>query len=234
MFKVIMAAFVATFAMSAHAAEIYVDRYTDTGETYIVVDGETVAGDAYKFRLAIQDAKSVTDTETEQVITYDEDGNAIYSFTSKQIPVEFSRDVYLTGPGGNANEGFDMAIAARVNDLTTIAAGECVSACSTIWMGGTTRILEDDKSRVGFHLAYYPDGAYTFENHKDNFGWVGIQDLIGNLSLYSIATDFAFGIQKPMLFLLGMMEFSSHKTLFWITKENLHIIGVYPPEVIWE
>ena len=101
-------------------------------------------------------------------------------------------------------------------------------------MGGVDRtIARAIPSRVGFHFSFLPNSAREFNNLKENRGWIGVQDNVSVLATYSLLQEFVFGIEKPVPFLLGMMG-STHQTLFWITNDNLHIIGQTPPPVEFE
>jgi hypothetical protein len=75
--------------------------------------------------------------------------------------------VTLAGPGGKLAEGLKIGNTIRVHSYTTVAAGECASACSLIWLAGTARYVLAAGS-LGFHAAYVLDGASVHENVQAN------------------------------------------------------------------
>ena len=107
-------------------AEITVHEY-DTGETFILVEGEILEGDEVKF-------KKLVIRHNPGIIHLDSiGGDAI----SAKLMGEIIRE-----------RGIDTAISA--NDY-------CSSACVDVFLGGVVRYLEesrDDNSRLGFHASY--------------------------------------------------------------------------------
>ncbi|MGZ8273081.1 MAG: hypothetical protein ACXWUM_04140 [Burkholderiaceae bacterium] len=66
--------------------------------------------------------------------------------------------VRLTSPGGRVVEARDLADTIRERGLTTIAAGNCASACTVIFMAGRDRLL-GPAGNIGFHRYRSPDPA---------------------------------------------------------------------------
>jgi len=59
--------------------------------------------------------------------------------------------------GGKAGSGRCTGLLIRRYKFNTIAIGHCVSACSSMWLGGVTRKLSGPKSYVGLHGTYNAD-----------------------------------------------------------------------------
>jgi len=66
--------------------------------------------------------------------------------------------VFLYSTGGNADAGYDVGELIRQRGLATIIKGSCASSCSRMWLGGVTRVLEGQNSRVGLHGNYDGNG----------------------------------------------------------------------------
>lgn len=66
--------------------------------------------------------------------------------------------VRLTSPGGRVVEARDLADIIRARGLTTVADGNCASACTVIFMAGRDRLLAPAGS-IGFHRYRSPDPA---------------------------------------------------------------------------
>ena len=66
--------------------------------------------------------------------------------------------VRLTSPGGRVVEARDLADIIRARGLTTVADGNCASACTVIFMAGRDRLLAPAAS-IGFHRYRSPDPA---------------------------------------------------------------------------
>jgi hypothetical protein len=64
--------------------------------------------------------------------------------------------IRLTSPGGRVVEARDLADIIRSRGLTTVAAGNCASACTVIFMAGRDRLLAPAGS-IGFHRYRSPD-----------------------------------------------------------------------------
>jgi hypothetical protein len=64
--------------------------------------------------------------------------------------------IRLTSPGGRVVEARDLADIIRSRGLDTVAAGNCASACTVIFMAGRERLLAPAGS-IGFHRYRSPD-----------------------------------------------------------------------------
>jgi len=69
-----------------------------------------------------------------------------------------TRTVVLDSPGGNVHEARGLARVIRDNALDTLVTGNCSSACTIAFIGGTRRFLARD-ARLGFHR-YRIDADY--------------------------------------------------------------------------
>ena len=84
---------------------------------------------------------------------------------------EISR-LNVTGPGGNMQAALEMAQALVRYDIDTIAAEECFSACTLVFLGGRSRTLAPD-AKLGFHRQWV-NGKEHGENYnslKDDMEW---------------------------------------------------------------
>jgi hypothetical protein len=61
--------------------------------------------------------------------------------------------------GGNADAGYRVGELVRQRGLATVIRGSCASSCSRMWLGGVTRTLDGDYSRVGLHGNYDDNGV---------------------------------------------------------------------------
>lgn len=64
--------------------------------------------------------------------------------------------VRLTSPGGRVVEARAMSELITRRGLTTLAAGNCASACTVLFMAGRERLVES-ATTVGFHRYHSPD-----------------------------------------------------------------------------
>jgi hypothetical protein len=64
--------------------------------------------------------------------------------------------------GGDLRSGLDINSFARANGIKTVVSGYCISACSTMFVGGTQRAFANDqplfRQYIGIHGASIPDG----------------------------------------------------------------------------
>ena len=60
--------------------------------------------------------------------------------------------------GGNAEAGYCVGELVRAHQLATVIRGSCNSSCSRMWLGGVSRTLDGDNSRVGLHGNYDRSG----------------------------------------------------------------------------
>jgi hypothetical protein len=56
--------------------------------------------------------------------------------------------------GGNAAAGYCVGSLIRENGISTSINGSCSSSCSRMWLGGISRTLIGNNSRVGLHRNY--------------------------------------------------------------------------------
>lgn len=126
----------------ANAATFTVDTYSKPYEdgpgAFIVMEGDTAAGDYNRFLKVLPKAIARHGSE------------------------KFAIDVWLEGPGGNLDEA--MKLGRLIYDLgfaTLVAEDEeCASACALIWIAGARLYMHPD-ARIGFHQAYTGDGDPT-------------------------------------------------------------------------
>jgi hypothetical protein len=72
------------------------------------------------------------------------------------------RVVHLNSPGGRVTEAARMAYLISVRKLATYVVGNCLSACTTIFLGGRERLISP-QGRLGFHQ---PNGAGLTEQER--------------------------------------------------------------------
>jgi hypothetical protein len=83
-----------------------------------------------------------------------------------------SAHVLLNSPGGIAVTGLEIGKLIKFKQFSTVALGDCTSACAIIWAGGNIRIIEKD-ARVGFHAAYRTDKNGQTSDHGGMNAMVG-------------------------------------------------------------
>ena len=78
----------------------------------------------------------------------------------------------VTGPGGSMNAAREIANKVIDLNLDTVAHGDCMSACTMIFLAGKKRTLAEN-SRLGFHkqLVAKRDHKPFYEANKDAKGW---------------------------------------------------------------
>src|SRR5258708_32829027 len=62
--------------------------------------------------------------------------------------------VHLNSRGGRISEAQKMGEIIRRHSLSTYVSGDCLSACTIIFLNGRDRLI-NAKSRVGFHQPYF-------------------------------------------------------------------------------
>jgi hypothetical protein len=62
----------------------------------------------------------------------------------------------LTSPGGRVVEARDLSVLIAERGITTVAAGNCASACTVVFMAGRDRVLAPN-GLLGFHRYRSPD-----------------------------------------------------------------------------
>ena len=78
----------------------------------------------------------------------------------------------VTGPGGSMIAAREIANKVINHNLDTVAYGDCMSACTMIFLAGKKRTLAEN-SRLGFHkqLVVKRDHKPIYEAYKDAKGW---------------------------------------------------------------
>lgn len=213
MVKGIVAALAVLFvSVSANAATFVVKTYED-GRTYIQMDGQTRAGDDRRLNSAIERAQEQT-YEDEITTGFGETRTVTKTRT-------FSKDLYLTGPGGNAEAGVDVSKIVYQGGYNTFVEEECLSACSIIWMaaGEDNRTIVGD-GMVGFHFAFITNPSVLNEI-KDTSGWMGIQDFHAASTHYYTSILLFFGVKDPAWFVWKMASEATSTTFYEVTVDNI-------------
>lgn len=184
---------------SAHAASFTVKQYTDSGNLYIQMNGPTTAGDSRRLKTAYEKALA--------------------------SDIFFTNALYLEGPGGDAREAKRLVAMVDQLDLNTYVTGTCASACGYAWLAGKERYIIKN-GRVGFHHPYAagPEAAEWYNGFHAMFGWIGIQNHQAKAVTEYLAVAFEQHIAYAADFLNGLKN-SDHATMFWITNENVWIVG---------
>ena len=73
------------------------------------------------------------------------------------------RKLNITGPGGHMQAALEMAKDLISHNIDTIAAGECSSACTLVFLGGKSRTLRTN-AKLGFHRQWV-----SGKEHKENY-----------------------------------------------------------------
>ena len=78
----------------------------------------------------------------------------------------------VTGPGGSMTAAREIANKVINHNLDTVAYGDCMSACTMIFLAGKKRTLAEN-SQLGFHkqLVVKRDHKPIYEAYKDAKGW---------------------------------------------------------------
>lgn len=188
---------------SAAAAEFKVSTFNTTGNTFITMNGETVAGDLERLNSAIHSAIG----------------------QASSAGKKFSGVIFLTGPGGLAHEGKKVAERVRAMNMTTVAWNDCISACSLIWAAGAKRDIHEN-STVQIHPPYVgsPEGIKHLKEYVDAYGLVGLQTTYAKTVLEFMTLYFEYGVSNPVEFMRGVQK-TGPGEFFVITKSNLHIMN---------
>nr|WP_315471794.1 hypothetical protein [uncultured Rhodoferax sp.] len=86
--------------------------------------------------------------------------------------------VLRNSPGGDAWTGYRVGELLRNAGVTTAVSGYCISSCSRMFLGGKQRLFTDDfpadRSYVGFHGHYDPDGTLNRASTQKNglYAWI--------------------------------------------------------------
>ena len=95
---------------------------------------------------------------TRQLEHYDARLLSEYIFEHPEI-----QKLNITGPGGNMQAALKMAKHLDSHNIDTIASGECLSACTLVFLGGQSRALASD-AKLGFHRQWV-----NGKEHKKNY-----------------------------------------------------------------
>ena len=125
--KIILGLIMGVMAFSASAMEFEVKKYSDGSGIYILATELIVAGDEEKFEAFIAKHKFKAGTE-----------------------------IWLHTGGGNVAAAHSMAKLIRSNGFDTAVQGQCLSACTDMFLGGNNRYLVGE-GQLGYHAASVPD-----------------------------------------------------------------------------
>jgi hypothetical protein len=82
-------------------------------------------------------------------------------FIDKLKEGPLKRVILLGSRGGDSQAAFDISERIRRQQISTVVAGPCVSACALIFMGGVERQMMGGKTlpgtRLGFHAPHYKE-----------------------------------------------------------------------------
>ena len=90
-------------------------------------------------------------------------------FTTALDNKQITRVVFVNSPGGDLWTGMQIGYLIADRGLATVVAGNCLSACSIMFMGGRTRNFSDAfKPALTFVGIHGPHNKYTEEvNHSE-------------------------------------------------------------------
>ena len=90
----------------------------------------------------------------------------------------------LHSPGGLVSVAHELGLIVRDGELNTVivASNVCLSACTDIFLGGNTRIMEQEGG-LGYHAAslQYMDGGLTLNNVLEYGQFIGVTDMFFGL-----------------------------------------------------
>ena len=161
--------------------------------SYIVMDGNTVEGDANRLRIAYNQA------------------------IKKEIP--FSSNLVLNGKGGSIlamREVIKLIKSFQLNTMVT-SVDECYSACATMWASGENIVLFDG-GIVGFHFGYQPIEA--LKHIQDEWGYNGLRQHLVAAAFQEAAYDLhVMNLLDPITYLIKLSQ--TAPWVFWeITIEE--------------
>lgn len=201
--KAIMIAIMAMFAtVAAHAAEVTGDIRDGYGYIYYV--GATEDGDLRKVMNMHERVKNAP--------------NGVI--------------IVLHGPGGLASEGEAVGRFVQNKGMSTLvlSGSKCVSACTSIWLSGNVRMLQDG-GELWFHLPYVPGGSafegHPYENAKNNYGWGALIDYHNSMILASVAYDLSMGIADVVWYVREMGKTGPDVFIKITNEAELQRIGGY-------
>ena len=203
MFKYVLSMLAAlTFTVSAHAATITVEKYSDTGESYVLIDGPIEAGDVYRLNQALAD---------------------------ETLPAK-GMFIHLNSPGGQKNVMMALrnVVEAKLANTVVSKGSVCYSACAVIWAHGAAKLMEEG-AEIGFHvasLAITPKTVEWLESYKAGFGWYHIQMMFQENVSKDMKFYYQMPVAKPAEFVAHIAMYGYNAQAFWLLDEsNLHIIG---------
>ena len=102
----------------------------------------------------------------------DSDLFASYIFENPQV-----KTLRVTGPGGYVPAARSIAEVLMKYEIDTVAYGQCMSACTLIFLGGKSRTMEPG-AKLGFHkqLVAREDHKPYFEYYREEKGWADEYD----------------------------------------------------------
>jgi hypothetical protein len=110
---------------------------------------------------ALEDQAQIALSVTDDYRTLEYSGPIVFGVTQR---VREMLDAYptittlrLTSPGGRVVEARDLSELIADRKLTTVAVGNCASACTVLFMAGRERLLAPTTT-LGFHRYHSPDG----------------------------------------------------------------------------
>ena len=137
----------------------------------------------------------------------------------------------LTGPGGFMPAARAIADLLVKYEVDTIAYGECISACTTVFLGGTHRCIEEG-AILGFHkLRIDQEGhKFVYDTQKEKMGWKDEFEYFNatyDRLVTNVVADMQFMESRglPMEFIFKV--FSTPNVELWIpSREELSKAGV--------
>ena len=178
------------------AAEFTV-HLDDTTE-YIVMSGEIVGGDLYRFQQAVNDLQS-----TDKI------------------------KLFLNSPGGRLDTTLDIIEEMKKYNIQTIVSeiDECYSGCAVIWVHGD-EVVYQENAKVGFHVGSISSAEYLDELLKGH-GLFGFQTIMQNNFAYFIQYYSELPVKDPikLAFNVATQGFDSENFYMVDLKDAVNIIG---------
>ena len=161
--------------------------------SFIVMNGDTVKGDADRLRAAYNQAVKGT--------------------------LPFSSNLFLNGSGGSVGAMREVVKLIKAFYLNTIVSGtdKCYSACATTWAAGVNRTMFEGAT-IGFHFGYQPIEA--LRQIQDEWGYNGLRQRLVSSAFQEAAYDLHYlNLKDPVQYFLNISQTAPWS--FWeITLEE--------------
>ena len=187
-------------ATTAQAATFEVKTFSDSGKSYILMEGDVEEYDLYKLKTAM--------------------GNEVDAYGATLV---------LNSPGGSAigMEKLAAFVEERMMDTVVYAGDICYSACAVIWAHGQNKFMQSD-AEIGFHvssMAMTPKSVEWLGQYHSGYGWAGIQQLVQDNYAEALRFYAKMDVADVNAFVANIALASGGPNFWMVTPDNMWIIG---------